>query len=207
MEEKWGVGNRAEEKAFDKVKLQSGDELELIFGEHPHSRRDKNIYARRPDNPKDITGFDGHRRPVKIVVEEYNYLKSSEMSGDEIRKGGNVKVYINDVLCLEEFCRNYERGYKIANNFIEQIFDGFSVNFPDGCDEWVGKTISYREQPFIIESFIVSQACMILKTPDGKTRKKFTWEDYDDLDDEPTTVKVSILDDAITWYPKFDKVT
>ena len=45
MNEQWGVGKEKDAKAFDTVKM-GGEELELIFGEHPHSRQDNTIYAR-----------------------------------------------------------------------------------------------------------------------------------------------------------------
>src|ERR1051326_6599782 len=82
--ERWGVGDQADSRAFDTTTVD-GRIVELIHGEHPHSRRDDNTYARDP-----ITGaiheFDGHRRLIDIKIESSNYLKESDFSGDQIRK-------------------------------------------------------------------------------------------------------------------------
>jgi len=45
MEEQWGVGAKASAKAFMQTKVGK-ETVELIHGEHPHSRSDNNIYAR-----------------------------------------------------------------------------------------------------------------------------------------------------------------
>ena len=114
--EKWGVGNASKEKAFDTVKLKNKESVELIFGENPHSRQDNNIYARTKDGQ--IYGFSGHRTPIKIEIEEYNYLKTSGLSGDEIRNGCTTKVYSDGIQIFETFSRNYEQGYREAHQFI-----------------------------------------------------------------------------------------
>ena len=69
-EEKWGLGNATQNKAFDTVKM--GDEiLELIHGEHPHSRQDNTTYAKTKHGS--FIGFEGHRRPMKIEIEELKH--------------------------------------------------------------------------------------------------------------------------------------
>jgi len=199
MEKNWGVGNKKDNDSFDIIKVGNED-VELIFGEHPHSRQDNNIYARYKDGK--IKGFSGHRKLFKIEIEEYNYLKQSELSGDEIRKGGCVKLYCNGICCFEEFVRSYERGYEIVNRFIDDMEMNWNW-YPNKLQKQIGKIIGYHEQLFKIRSFIVSQGCMMLETLDGTPRKKFLWEDNDDYDvDKNEDIKVSITGKDITWHPR-----
>ena len=199
QEEKWGVGNAINEKAFDTVKMGE-DNLELFFGEYPHSRQDNNIYARTPKGS--IYGFNGHRMPIKIEIEEFNYLKTSELSGDEIRKGCKIKVYADGIQIFDNFARNYENGYRIAHDFIIKLEEMWSW-FPKKTEEQIRRTIGYREQLCKIDRFIINQGCMILKTLDDKPFKKFLWEDDEGMDEKENTIKVEITDPNITWFPKY----
>lgn len=200
-EEQWGVGKRKDEKAYDTIKIGE-TEYELIHGEHPHSRRDNTTYARNKENPESITGFDGHRICFKIELEETNYYKSSGLSGDEIRKGGSVKVFANGVQVWDEFARNYENGYRMAHNFIIDMEQNWGW-FPKDCKKEIGRVVGYNEQLFKIESFVVSQSCVILATIDGKPRKRFLYEDLDeDIDNE--TLKVELTSPQLTWFPEYE---
>lgn len=197
-EQKWGVGNRKDEKGFDTVKV-NGQSYELFFGEFPHSKQDNNMYV-RSDSGR-IEGFSGHRIPFKIEIEEHNYMKESELSGDEVRKGGSAKLYVDGILCFDEFCRNYEMGYRFIQDFIIKMEMNWGW-FPKKPEEQVGKIIGYREQLFKIKRIIVSQAAMIIETLDELPRKRFLYEDEEDLDEIESTLKVSIVSELITWYPK-----
>lgn len=199
---RWGVGKNANEKPYDTVKI-GGSEFELIHGEFPHSRRDNTTYARSKDNPKRIYGFDGHRLPFKIEIEESNYLKSSEMSGDEIRKSCTGKLSLNGVVIFEGGGRTYDRAFKNIQNFIDSMEEKWSW-YPFKLDEWKGKIIKYEGQLFRIQSFIVSQGCMILVTPDGKPRLPFAYEQEEVEEgnfDGVETLKVEVNSDKIWWYP------
>lgn len=197
--ENWGVGSRKDEKAFDTVKVH-GHEYDLIFGEHPHSRQDNTMYTR--DKNGRIEAFSGHRHPFKIEIEETNYLKESELSGDEVRKGGSAKLYVDGILCFNGFCRNYEMGYRFIQDFIMKMEMMWSW-YPKKPQEQIGKVVGYREQLFRIKSIDVKYADMILETLDGKDRKKFLWEDEEDLDEIDNTVKVSIVSENLDWFPKY----
>lgn len=192
---KWGVGNATQKKAFDTVKMKD-ENLELIFGENPHQRQDNNIYARTENGS--IYGFAGHRRPFKIEIEEYNYLKSSEFSGSQIRKSCIVKIFCDGVQVFEENHRTYEQAYRIAHQFIldmEMHWDWF----PKETDKLIGNIIGYREQVCRIKRFVISQGCMVIETLDGNPFKKFLWENEEDS--EPRTqLKVEITSPHITWY-------
>lgn len=198
----WGVGKEAKSKPFDTTKID-GHEYELIHGEFPHSRRDNTTYARSKKNPERIYGFDGHRLPFRIEIEESNYLKSSGLSGDEIRKSCTGKLSLNGVVIFECGGRTYERAFTNIQRFIDSMEEKWSW-YPNKLEEWRGKIIKYEGQLFRIESFIVSQGCMILVTPDGKMRKPFPYEQEDvennDFDGNDT-LKVEVNSDRIWWYP------
>ncbi len=196
--EKWGVGERKDEKAFDTVKID-GETYDLIFGEHPHSRQDNNIYARSPKGS--ITGFDGHRLPFKIIIEETNYMKSSGLSGDQIRKSCTGKLFLNDVQIFDCYHRTYDRCFKQIERFRDDMEMNWSW-YPKNIKEKIGKEVGYREQLFVIKSIIVDQGAMILETPDGKPRKLFMWESEEDNDDIHDSLKVEITSPHLDWYPK-----
>lgn len=198
--EQWGAGNRKDEKPFDTVKV-GNDTYDLIFGEHPHSRQDNTSYVRSKNGA--ITGFDGHRNPFKIIVEESNYMKSSHLSGDQVRKSCTGKLFVNDIQIFDCHHRGYERCYMQIQRFIDEMEMHWSW-YPKNLKEKTGKTIGYREQLFVIKSFIVGQGCMMLETLDGNPRRKFLWESEEDTDDYELkeAVKVEITDPHIDWYPE-----
>lgn len=193
---KWGVGNKKDAKPYDRV-LLGEKEVDLIFGEHKHSFIDNNSYVRLDD--KNIYPFDGHRRCFSIHIDESNYLKESQISGDQVRKTCEVKVFINSKQCFEGHHRNYEGAYKKAQRFIESIemLDWYPFN----TQKVIGKVIGYKEQLFKIESVIIDQGCMILVTLDGEKRKPFLWEDREDYEnDTDDSIKVEVNCPHITWF-------
>lgn len=196
--EKWGVGSRKGDRPFGTVKVH-GHDYDLIWGEFPHSRQDNNMYVR--DKNGHIEAFSGHRLPFKIEIEETNYLKESELSGDEVRKGGSAKLYVDGKLCFNTFCRSYEMGYRFIQDFIMKMEMNWGW-YPKNTLEKIGKVVGYREQIFKIKSIDTEYADMVLETLDGKPRKKFLWEDEEDLDEIDNTVKVSIVSENLDWYPK-----
>jgi len=198
----WGVGKEANSKPYDTVKIGEKD-YELIHGEFPHSRRDNTTYARSKENPERIYGFDGHRLPFKIEIEESNYLKSSHLSGDEIRKSCTGKLSLNGVVIFECGGRTYERAFSNIRKFIDSMEEKWSW-YPNKLEEWTGKIIKYEGQLFRIESFIVSQGCMILVTPDGKPRKPFAYEQEEFEKGDfygNESVKIEVNSERIWWYP------
>jgi hypothetical protein len=199
---KWGVGDKGASKAFDTVKIGNED-YELIFGEHPHSRQDNTIYARSKKYPEEIIGFDGHRLPFKIEIEESNYTKRSGLSGNQIRKACSGKLFLNGIQIFECGGRTYDRAFKQIDTFIDSMEQMWSW-YPNKLEEYQGNIVKYEGQLFKIERFIVSQACMILVTPDGKPRKPFQSEaeDLENNDfDGMESVKVSINSESIWWFP------
>jgi hypothetical protein len=193
--DQWGVGNVKDPKGFDKA-MVGREQATLIFGEHPHSRCDNNIYARFSDGR--IEGFDGFRTLVKVEIEEYNYLKTSELSGNEVRKGGTAKIYFDGQCCYEFFHRDAKWALTTANRLIDEIRD----KCPDWCkkdsrDKLIGKKIFYREIPAVIERLIVEQGCLIIKPEDGDV---FPPPCYDKDREQSDIVKVEVTSPHIWWY-------
>lgn len=173
------------------------ESVSLFHGDVPHSVQDNTTYAKTENGA--IYDFAGHRLAFKIEIEEYNYLKTSGLSGDEIRKGCAVRVFVNGIQILDDFARGYERGYKKASDFIDSLelmWDWFPFN----VESQIGKIVTYKEQYCKIKRFVISHGCMILETLDGQPFKPFT---SDDEDDEPETeLKIKINSPNVWWYPK-----
>lgn len=193
---------KIEEKPFDQVIIE-GHQRDLYYGE-PHSTSTKNFYAKLAGD--EVVPFDGHRRCIKIEIEENNYLKESQLSGDEVRKGCTVKVFQNGIQILEDWHRTYDKAYKKAEKFIESIED--LDWFPHNVESKIGQNVGYREQIFKIHSFSVEQGTMLIETLDGKSRKPFISEqdgsEWDECDDIDNMVKVEITDPGIWWWVKQD---
>jgi len=197
-DDKWGPGNLSKIKIFETNRFDNGTKLELFFGEHPHSRQDGTIYARTPDGG--IYGFDGHRRRMKIDIEEFNYLKTSELSGDEVRKGCKGKLFVNDVQCYTTTGRTYEGVFHSIQNWVAKMETNWDW-YPHNVKKEIGRVIGYQEQLFRIKSFDIEEGTMIIETADGLPRKRFLWEDPEDFEMESKIV-VDIISPQITWYPK-----
>lgn len=94
-ETQWGVGDRANSDAHSTT-IVGGHVVELIAGEHPHSRSDNSTYARYRGRGSGgrVVGFSGHSRRWALEIEEFNYLKESHLSGDEVRRGCRAKISV-----------------------------------------------------------------------------------------------------------------
>jgi len=169
-DEKWGVGDQANAKAFDKTWVGEDPEhaypVEIIHGQHPHSRSDNSFYARREDGT--IDEFDGHRLLHDVQFREYNYLKTSSLSGNEIRKGGSCVIRINGLICGEFFFRDVMEAVLSARTLIQKIHD-HPIQIWDTAEraKLVGRKIFYENYPAYIERFIGDQACVIIRPQNG----------------------------------------
>lgn len=201
MSDQWGVGNSTNIEPFDQIVIGKTT-YDLIFGQFPHSRSDNNQYARsKPTGRSEretltIQEFDGHRIRTKIEIEEYNYLKESELSGDQIRKGGSCKIYFNDICCFEFFHRNAAWAAIRASQLVGELKEHSSgwANKKER-DKLVDRQIYWCSQPGIIDSLIVNQGCVVIK-PDGiPVFKAPPWRE-EDLD----SVKCEVTDGNIWWF-------
>jgi len=199
----FGVGNAADAKAFATVHVGS-KLVELFFGEHPHSYSDNSIYARFPGGP--IYDFSGHRFLTKVVIEERNYIKQSDISGDEIRKGGRVSLFINDNKVAEEFTREWEYGLDIAKDLFRKI-----MNHP--MDLWEdpeivrqrieGRKVYYDNTPAVLRHWMPEQACVMVDAVPGMTfpMPAYAIEDSAEVEyEERTSLKVEVFSERIWWH-------
>lgn len=204
MSEQWGVGDRADAKAFDTIA-----EGELIFGEFPHSRRDNDIYLRRPNG--DIVPFDGHRRLIDVEIKSSNYYKDSEYSGDEIRKSVTASIIVDGVKLVEIFGREVQDVIKRVDRAIDEYSEHESQWFSKTAREQLpGRQIYYYNQPAIIKSIIEDQNAIIIETgPDFVApirRDDDEDDDFDSWEDWKVNghyeVKDDVLSPHIWWWRK-----
>lgn len=202
MSEQWGVGDQADAKAFDTV-----PEGELIFGQFPHSRRDNNIYLRRPDG--EVVPFDGHRRLIDVEITSSNYEKESEYSGDEIRKSVTGSIIVDGVKLVEIFGREVQQVMKWLDRAIDQFSEHESNWFSKKAREALpGRKIYYYNQPATIKRIIEDQGCLIIETEPGFVAPNRN-DDEDDFDtwedwrvDGHYEVKDDVLSPHIWWWRK-----
>ena len=206
MDDKWGVGDKKDEKAFATT-MVGEQKVELIFGEYPHSKWDSTIYARFPGGS--IEGFDGHRLLHEIKFKDYNYLKESELSGNEVRKGGNCEIIINGYLCATFFYRDIMEALFNCRSMIQKVHD-CPVHLWDEDDrkKLKGRKIYYREFPAVIDYLIDDQACIIIK-PEPPTKifppTAYQLEDAKESEhdfEDRNIVKAEIWDPHIWWWRK-----
>lgn len=193
---RWGAGDVSNVKPFGHT-VVGGNKFPLVLGENPHSRQENNIYIRTKSG--EAIGFDGHRQPIRIEIQEYNYLKESHISGNEVRKGCSVKVYIDDIQVLDQFCRGYQHGYTLATRFINDI-EMMRHWFPKDAKSEIGRLVGYRGQICKISGFVISQGCALLERADGQPFDRLVSESEDEYDEE-TEIKTSITSPHIDWHP------
>lgn len=203
-ERKFGVGSGANSKAFATVQVE-GKTVELIHGEHPHSYSNNTTYARFPSGT--IYDFDGHRVLTRIEIEEYNYIKESEMSGDEIRQGGSVKVFLNGKQVGGEFIRSWQSGIEIAKALHSKIMDHPAWLWePDVEKRIEGRKVYYKNTPAVLRHYMPDQACVMIDVVPGM---QFPLPPHviDDMDGEEIasdydrqSIKDSIFSPHIWWY-------
>lgn len=142
---KWGPGDTFE--PFETV-VVNGKELELGRGEGRHSESSNDYYVRHPWG---IIDFDGHRRPVRVEIEEYNYMKESEHSGDEVRKMCRSTIWINGCVArTNDGPRTVQAHLRLIERQIADLSDGGPSVWNDG-EALVGRKIYYGRIPAVIE--------------------------------------------------------
>lgn len=200
MSEKWGVGDRARSKSFDTVRV-GGEEVELIHGEHPHSRRDDTTYARFPDGR--IEGFDGHRPLIGFRYEPVNYLKSSGLSGNQVRKGGAVVISFNGNDTYSRFCREPERAAALVLELLPKLTEHSVPLWWEGENykAMINRKIYYKGTPCVVTDWDRAVGEITVKTIDGKPFPLESWQGKSDiLYDESDYERLDILDERIWWH-------
>ena len=203
MGDGWGYGNPENKKPFATAIMGDAENprpLELLHGEHPHSRSDNSFYAR--DQWGSIHAFDGHRILIDVVIRSNNYMKESELSGDQIRKGGNGQIIADGVVVFAYFFRDPLRALLHAHQLIGQLSgheSGWLVK--SEREKLVGRKIWYERTPAVITSLIEDQGCIIIK-PDGVASfPRPVWADDDYCHDEyRDSVKIEVTSPGIWWW-------
>ena len=196
------------EKAFDKGKLKDGREFELVMDDLPHSTSDNNIFARFEGGK--VEAFDGHRVRAKIEVEEFNYLKQSGLSGNEIREGCDVRLYLDDHLVYGFFHRNAGDALLEARQKLGAIKEVMSRLMLKSGDDPVkalaGRKVWYRDTPATIKYYFPDQGAAVFEAEKGHTfptpafRKEDGARGLDDVGDDEGSVKDDILSTHIWWW-------
>lgn len=142
--------------------------------------------------------FDGHDVLWGFSYEPKTYLKESELSGDEWRKGGSIKFFRNGVQVYEQFCRESERA---AINILELLSKLQEIDW-DKVKE--GTKIYWRNVPATIGYVMLEQGCFMVKPDETLNIHEFPdnlWakENWEKLED-PKNVKISVLDPNIWWW-------
>ena len=146
--------------------------------------------------------FDGHRVLWSFSYEPKTYLKESELSGDEWRKGGSAKIFRNGVCVYNEFCRKPERAFRILAYFLPILQD---IDF-DLIKE--GRKIYHAGVESIIDS-ICDDGEILVKTESGKPYEIYAYkkeefkEDPEHYEDEwKDKDRIHITDTRISWWRK-----
>jgi len=144
------------------------------------------------------TEFDGHYVLWGFEYFPTTYLKSSELSGDEYRKGGEIRYFRNRKQVYSDFCREP----LVAHNLIGATLIKL-MNF-DWDNLVVEKKVWYRELPCVVKYIIEEQGCVILEREDKKCFPNEVWldEGCGSMGEGEYTVKVEIISDSIYWYRK-----
>lgn len=146
----------------------------------------------------DETEFDGHHTLWGFEYFPTTYLKSSSLSGNEYRKGGEIRYYRDRNICFTEFCRDPKiAALKIGQTLLKLMdFEWDNIK--------IGKKVYYDRTPAVIAMLIPEQGCVVLETENGDKFPDAIWKDESTgpMGEREESVKVEILDNHIWWYRK-----
>lgn len=145
--------------------------------------------------------FDGHRVLWSFEYKPHNYLKESELSGDEWRKGGTIRIFKDGVCVLEEFCREPDRA---ASRMYELLTK--CMHFDHWDSVVVGHKVYHAGTAAVIDS-IADNGEIVLRTEDGKPFRIYGHvledEKEGNFDDEwKDKDRVHVTDSRIWWWRK-----
>lgn len=213
--DEWGVGDKANSEAFDKVYMgrpDKGRQYDLIHGEHPHSRRDNSQYVRTPDG--EILDFDGFRRLIDVTIESSNYLKESGLSGDQVRKEVIGRIFSDGIQIYEFFARDPQYALRKADRLIDELSGTHGWLNADERQKMLGRKIYYMQHPAIITRLIEDQGCVMIEMEPGWEPPAYTYDDnglgekyreswYEDYKDHETgkyEFKTEVISPEIWWW-------
>ena len=148
--------------------------------------------------------FNGHFLEWKLEYNPKTYLKESEFSGDQWRKGGDVKIYLNGDCVLNQFCREPERALMLLAKGLHELqchFELFGVQIDKWKEEMIGKKVYFCGIPSTVIRY-VSDGEIIVKRDDGKDYRPDVYPSLiNDEDNEwGDEDRVHITDQRINWH-------
>lgn len=151
--------------------------------------------------------YDGHFVEWKLEYCPRTYLKSSELSGDEYRKGGSMKIYMDGECVCNEFCREENMAIVLMSKHLHELKCFFEIWGIDFMRNWkneiIGRKMYHAGVPSIVESYC-GDGEIIVKTEDGSNYELYGYkkENPDDDDEWLDTDRVHITDSRIYWHRK-----
>lgn len=163
-------------------------------------------------NPKtqqheiDGVNFNGHFVEWRFEYIPKTYLKESQLSGDEYRKGGTVKIWVNEDCVYSDFCRTENMALTLITKHLHELkchFEVFGVHLDNWKQELVGKKVYHAGVPSIVERYC-GDGEILLRTEDGKPYEIYGHkkENPDDEDEWYDKDRVHITDSRIYWHRK-----
>ena len=152
--------------------------------------------------------FDGHFVEWRFEYVPKTYLKESELSGDEYRKGGNVKIFLNNDCVLNEFCRTENMAITLISKHLHELkchFELQGVDLSEWKEKLVGRKIYHAGVPSIVERYC-GDGEIIVRTEDGKpyeiygSKQENKKEDPNYEDEWKDADRIHITDTRIYWY-------
>ena len=181
------MGEAIEKRVIGKVSIGSCKKTEHDLLAY----RDERGNYRQEVNGED---FDGHRVLWAFSYEPHTYLKESELSGEQYRKGGYMQITRNGLSVFKEFCRNPERAFTVMQYTLPKLQD-----FPFEYLE-IGYKLYNHDQPAYITGLCDDGEIMV-KTVDGKP---FNWafkqNDPKEDDEWGDKDRVHILSEHLYWH-------
>ncbi len=145
--------------------------------------------------------FDGHRTLWSFKYEPKTYLKESELSGDEWRKGGYMTIMRDGVSVFKEFCRRPERAFVVMAYILPKLQDFWWEKVK------VGEKIYNHDMPATITSICEDGEIMV----ESESGEPFNWahnqeekkEDPEHYEDEwGPKDRVHVLSEHLHWFRK-----
>lgn len=178
----------------------------VIIGDGPHQKEveiefKKPEWAQRGTRPfVGDTEFDGHYVLWGFEYFPTTYLKSSGLSGDEYRKGGEIRYFRNRKQCYSEFCRDPLVAHNKIGATLLKLMD---FNW----DKYkVGEKVWYNKLPCVITMLCEDQGCAVLEREDKQPFPHAPWHNPEDWmgggPDESDSVKVEVTSENVFWYRK-----
>jgi len=196
MSDEWGAGPRSEWRPSGTA-LVGRERVPLFFGQHPHSRQDNNAYV---EMNGEAVGFSGFRVLIDVRITSRNYLKTSGLSGDEVRSAVAAVILADGEPVYEIVRRKVEDALVDLRDLLIRLSEHASGwLLKDERDRLVGRKVYYREVPAVIERLIVDQGCVMIRTESGQPFPPPVYAEPGD-DEAESTIKDDVLSPHIWWF-------